>query len=568
MVVFWIFSLYLQQNCIITKKPTLMRKISAFIFMIIVCLGANADNTALFNRLDSVIANREHYTKEKEQKIEHLKKSVQVTTDRIARLKLYDEIYNEYHYFRYDSAMAYVEKGLRLAQETNDIYYKYMNTIHKAMLLSACGLYSEAQDILTQLDETKMDSRIKYEYNLTLYWLYTYWSDYSNNSEYVHGYWDNKLKYLKLTIELAKDSPNDYNYLMGEYHLYITGDNKKAFIYYNKVLRNEPQNSRLYSAAAFAAACSHKDGTQEREKYTILSAITDIITPVKENMSLQELARQLVNSGGNLERAETYINTSMEDAKFYNNRMRIISISNNMPEIAQKYKEMLNKQNKRLSTSLIISILLLVGLVIASLFIVRQNKLLTKRRHEIAENNRQLKSLNEQLSGQNGSLTASNQRMMITNVKREGLAKLYIDLCSKYISRINNYQKLVCRKIKANQVNDLLSTMASSRLSDEDAATFMHNFDKAFLDQYPTFVSEFNSLLLPEHAIKVKSNSLTTELRIFALVRLGVKESSEIANLLFYTPRTIYNYRSTVKSKAVNKDTFEDDVRNLCKVMD
>lgn len=116
MVVFWIFSLYLQQNCIITKKPTLMRKISAFIFMIIVCLGANADNTALFNRLDSVIANREHYTKEKEQKIEHLKKSVQVTTDRIARLKLYDEIYNEYHYFRYDSAMAYVEKGLRLCK--------------------------------------------------------------------------------------------------------------------------------------------------------------------------------------------------------------------------------------------------------------------------------------------------------------------------------------------------------------------------------------------------------------------------------------------------------------------
>ena len=334
------------------------------------------------------------------------------------------------------------------------------------------------------------------------------------------------------------------------------------------VLNSEPRNSRLYSTAAFAAACCHDEGTPEREKYTILSAITDIITPVKENLSLQELARQLLNSGENMERAEKYIYVSMEDAKFYNNRMRIISISNNMPEITQKYKEILNTQNQRLSTSLIGSILLLIGLVIASVFIIRQNKLLAKRRHEIAENNRQLKSLNEQLSGLNGKLTASNQRMMITNVKREGLAKLYIDLCSKFISRINNYQKLVCRKIKANQVNDLLSTMTSSRLSDEDAATFMHNFDKAFLDQYPTFVSEFNSLLLPEHAIAVKSNSLTTELRIFALVRLGVRESSEIANLLFYNPRTIYNYRSAMKSKAANKDTFEDDVRELCKMMD
>lgn len=168
----------------------------------------------------------------------------------------------------------------------------------------------------------------------------------------------------------------------------------------------------------------------------------------------------------------------------------------------------------------------------------------------------------------NGVLTNSNERLLATNVKREGLAKLYIDLCSKYIDRLSKYQKLVCRKIKANQVNDLLSMMTSSRLSDEDAATFMHNFDKAFLDQYPTFVTEFNELLLPEARIKTQSNTLTTELRIFALVRLGVKESSEISNLLFYTPRTIYNYRSAVKSKAINKDSFEDDVRKLCRMMD
>lgn len=545
-----------------------MKKITAIIFMLTACLYAYAGNSALYNQLDSVIANRDYYTKEKEQKIEHLKKSAQLTTDKHALLKLYDEIYNEYHYLRYDSAMTYVNKGLELAQEVGDNRFHYMNVIHKAMLLSACGLYSEAQDILIKLDEDKMDMALRYEYNLTLYWLYTYWRDYSSNSEYTQKYWENKLKYLRLTIKLAKNSPNNHNYLMGEYHLYITGDRKKAFAHYNMVLNSEPRNSRLYSTAAFAAACCHDEGTPEREKYTIMSAITDIITPVKENLSLQELARQLVNSGGDMERAEKYIYVSMEDAKFYNNRMRIISISNNMPEITQKYKEILNTQNQRLSTSLIGSILLLIGLVIASVFIIRQNKLLAKRRHEIAENNRQLKSLNEQLSELNGKLTASNQRMMITNVKREGLAKLYIDLCSKFISRINNYQKLVCRKIKANQVNDLLSTMTSSRLSDEDAATFMHNFDKAFLDQYPTFVSEFNSLLLPEHAIAVKSNSLTTELRIFALVRLGVRESSEIANLLFYNPRTIYNYRSAMKSKAANKDTFEDDVRELCKMMD
>ena len=225
---------------------------------------------------------------------------------------------------------------------------------------------------------------------------------------------------------------------------------------------------------------------------------------------------------------------------------------------------MMKEQNDKLRSSLTWTIILLLGLIISLTFIIRQNKLLSKHRRKIAESNRQLTELNDELSLLNSGLKQSNSKMQETNVKREALAKLYIDLCSKYIERLSKYQKLVCRKIKANQVNGLLSTMTSSRLSDEDAATFMHNFDKAFLDQYPTFITEFNSLLQPEHAIKTKNNTLTTELRIFALVRLGVKESSEIANLLFYTPRTIYNYRSMTKNKAINKESFENDVLHLC----
>jgi len=546
------------------------RLITTVFFICLSYIVAHADNSLLYNKLDSVIAKREQYTKEKEQKIQQIKKSISLITDKHTILKMYNEIYNEYHYFRFDSAMVYVKKGLELAKKENDSYYYNLNIIHQSMLLSTCGLYSEAKNNLDKLDESRMDSTLQYEYNLTLYWLYTYWSDYCNDNGYRTIYWKNKLKYLSRTIPLAKPLRNDYNYLMGEYHLYVTGDRRKALAYYNEVLESEPSNSRLYSTACFATACCFSSYNQndKYEEYIIKTAITDIITPVKENMSLQELATWLFKSEKGIGQAEKYIYLSMEDAKFYNNRLRIIDISNKLPIIVSKYGDMIKSQNDKLRSSLIGSVILLAGLIIASIFIIRQNKLLKKRRNEIAESNRQLQQLNGQLSQLNSQLTSKNGSLLITNHKRENLARLYIDLCSKYIDRLSKYQKLVCRKIKANQVNDLLSTMTSSRLSDEDAATFMHNFDKAFLDQYPTFITEFNGLLLPEHRIKTEANALTTELRIFALVRLGVKESSEIANLLFYTPRTIYNYRSTVKSKAVNKETFESDVQKLCMMMD
>lgn len=544
-----------------------MKRTFTIIILLTSYLFANAEIQALYQKLDSVIAKREQYTQDKEQKIDMIKKSARVVTDKITLMKLYNEIYNEYNHFRFDSAMTYAKKGLELAIKEKNDYYYYLNTIHEAMLLATGGLYSEAKANLDQLTESKMDSTLLYEYNLAQYWLYTYWSDYSKDSEYRTVYWENKIKYLKRTVPLAKKYPNDYNYLIGEYFMYIVGDGHKSLPYYNKVIENEPYNSRLYSTACFAISCIYAaSGDEEKhEEYLIRTVITDVVTPVKENLSFQELAMLLFRKGGDsqLKRAEQYIQLSMEDAKFYNNRLRIIDTSNKLPAIISKYKEMMKEQNDKLRSSLTWTIILLLGLIISLTFIIRQNKLLSKHRRKIAESNRQLTELNDELSLLNSGLKQSNSKMQVTNVKREALAKLYIDLCSKYIERLSKYQKLVCRKIKANQVNDLLSTMTSSRLSDEDAATFMHNFDKAFLDQYPTFITEFNSLLQPEHAIKTKNNTLTTELRIFALVRLGVKESSEIANLLFYTPRTIYNYRSMTKNKAINKESFENDVLHL-----
>ena len=265
----------------------------------------------------------------------------------------------------------------------------------------------------------------------------------------------------------------------------------------------------------------------------------------------------------------------MEDAKFYNNRLRILEISRTLTQIMNTYQVMIEKQNRHLRYSVLFISLLLVALFVTAYYIYRQNRKLHSRRRELAVSNSQLTSLNGQLSESNerqaqlnAQLHKLNDKLVDTNRLREGLASIYIDLCAKYIDKLNKYQTLVKRKIKANQAQELLQTFSSTRISEEDAATFLNRFDKAFLELYPTFVDEFNGLLKPEGRIEQKSpNTFNTELRTYALIRLGVKNTADIAGLLFLSSQTIYNCRSIIKNKALNKETFDEDVQKLCTVI-
>ena len=167
----------------------------------------------------------------------------------------------------------------------------------------------------------------------------------------------------------------------------------------------------------------------------------------------------------------------------------------------------------------------------------------------------------------NNKLKELNSELVKTNRTREEYVSLFLELCAAYIDKLNKYQDLVKRKVKAKQIDDLLK-ISNSKMSDSDARQFFVNFDTAFLTLYPNFISEFNSLVREgEEIVPAKGEILNTELRIFALIRLGIKDSSRIATLLFYSPQTIYNYRTSVKNKAKNRDEFEEQVKKLCPLM-
>lgn len=291
------------------------------------------------------------------------------------------------------------------------------------------------------------------------------------------------------------------------------------------------------------------------EQYLIKAAISDQVCPLKENLALQELALYIFrHKEGETERANRFLNYSMEDALFYNNRLRMIEIAQKIPSIVTSYQEMNLTKNKRLKYSLICISLLSAGLFISFAYIYRQVRLLHKRKEVLAEMNRELKYLNEALTE--------------TNHTREEYVSLFMDLCAAYIEKLNKYQDLVKRKVKAKQTDDLLKLINATRLSETDAKEFFLNFDTAFLNLYPDFINAFNTLLRDGEGITPKKGEvLNTELRIFALIRMGIKDSSKIATLLFYSPQTIYNHRSAVKNRAKVKDEFEKQVEKLCTVL-
>ena len=534
-------------------------------------LSAGSKTQQLRQKLDNLLEQRNALIDNKNKDINRLKKNLTTSENTLKRLQTYEQLFEEYYVFQFDSAMTYLNKGIKLAKETQNTYYYNSNTISKAELLSIGGLYNEAIHEIEQVDTTVLDKAQHFEYYFSLFRIHTYWADFCNDKTYTPTHRLKAQEYLKKAMPFCDETAKTYEYYLGEYAVFVLNNPQAARAHYVKAIKQLPPNSRFYAMSCFALSGSYgnEGNTEKQEEFLLLSSIADIENCTMENFALQNLAMYIFeHNKDELDLAQQYIQTALEDAHFYNNRLRIIEISSKLPVIVSSYQQTLNQRNKVQMTAIIVISLLLLFLLSAVFYIVKQTKRLSLQQQELQKNNNQLSELNRQQKELNTQLHGLNALLVDTNSKRERLAKLYIDLCAKYIARLKKQQTLVKRKIKANQTTELLSQLSSERLSEEDAATFLSRFDKAFLDLYPDFTEELNSLLLPEGQIQNKStDELTTEQRIMALIRLGVKESAEIADLLFYSPQTIYNYRSVLKGKAINKETFEEEVMKLCRVI-
>ena len=523
---------------------------------------------SLLNVLDKTIKEADTYVQIKENKLHELKKKARKTPPfSVERYHLNNDIYLEYKAYSSDSALHYLNENMLLARQLNDKERELKIQLELSYLLSSIGMYMEAADILNLIDRQTLPSSLLGYYYTCYEHVYfeagaaqpRYKLFASRYAKLSHAYRDS----MQVTLD-----PSSATYLwLRETQLREAGKYDEALEFSDRRLAEASFGTPQYALVAYQRfrlfeSMGKKD---EHLYYLVLSAISDVRSAIKEQSSLMVLAQEL-NSKGDLKRAYDYINFSWEISQFYKTRLRSWMNITPLSMINGNYQDIIKQQNRELLIYITCVALLALLLVIALIYIYRQMKALSIAKKGLQEVNERLFSLNEELEEVNCHLRSTNLELSESNLIKEAYIARFFKLCSVYVDRLQAYRKLVNKKLQRGQVAELLKmTHLSNDIVTVEVQELYANFDSAFLHLFPNFVESLNALLLPEEQIVLKPDELlNTELRIFALIRLGIKDSSQIAELLHYSVNTIYNYRSRVKTKArVSRDDFEDLVAKI-----
>ena len=523
---------------------------------------------SLLNVLDKTIKEADTYVQIKENKLHELKKEARKTPPfSVERYNLNNDIYLEYKAYSSDSALHYLNENMLLARQLNDKERELKIQLELSYLLSSIGMYMEAADILNSIDRQTLPSSLLGHYYTCYEHVYfeagaaqpRYKMFASRYVKLSHAYRDS----MQITLD-----PSSATYLwLRETQLREAGKYDEALEFSDRRLAESSFGTPQYALVAYQRfrlfeSMGKKD---EHLYYLVLSAISDVRSAIKEQSSLMVLAQEL-NSKGDLKRAYDYINFSWEISQFYKTRLRSWMNITPLSMINGNYQDIIKQQNRELLIYIVCVALLALLLVIALIYIYRQMKALSIAKKGLQEVNERLFSLNEELEEVNRHLRSTNLELSESNLIKEAYIARFFKLCSVYVDRLQAYRKLVNKKLQCGQVAELLKmTHFSNDIVTVEVQELYANFDSAFLHLFPNFVESLNALLLPEEQIVLKPDELlNTELRIFALIRLGIKDSSQIAELLHYSVNTIYNYRSRVKTKArVSRDDFEDLVAKI-----
>ena len=682
------------------------------ILTITICLSiinARADNNKLYERLDSVIAHSADYDVIKEKRLKDIKLGAKFVTAATDKLRIYEQLANEYSLYVYDSAMVYVQKGISLAKQTGNSDYCNRFLITKASLLIERGFYIEAKENLDKIEISQSDPKQNFLFYCAQSSLYYNLNAHCQKMEFSQHYNELFKEYIGKALYYCPKNSAMYYYMKG-INLFFSGRSINEISgSLNKAMQMFGPENRMYGRAAYALSKAYGNNKlwELQRRYLLLAAISDVMSANNESLALQDVALLLYKNKNDLDKARKYINQTLKDAHAYNSRLQRVELYTNLHVILSAYNEKLQKEAIWKNVTIICILVLLVVIAAAVVYVNRKKDLLKLSEKELKGSNKALRDSNDELKGSNKALKDSNYELMSsnkalqdsndelmssnkalqdsndelkgsnkalkdsndelkgsnkalqdsndelkgsnkalqdsndelmnsnkalqdsndelkynnnelkynnnelknfnnelkdsnkalkdsnnelkdsnnelkdsnkalrnsndelenTNTKRELMANAFIMLCYQYIERLDSQRKLVIRKIKANQQNELLSILSSSKRGTEESQNFFSQFDKIFISLYPSFVNELNSLLIPEAQIELKEdNELTPSLRVAALVRLGVTESPKIAGILSYSLQTIYNYRSTLKNSAIDKEHFEENLQKLCSV--
>ncbi|WP_123947152.1 DUF6377 domain-containing protein [Chryseobacterium sp. CBo1] len=516
-------------------------------------------NTELLKTLTKEISQKKMYSDKKEAAIEDLKrnKSQNPNQEYINN----ENIYRLYKQYQIDSAVHYVKKNMAISEQLNNLKMKAESSLQLAHLYSTLGKYKESERLLKSINKNALDSETKANY----YDTYSkFFEHYTTNINDVNGIKNIEL-YRDSLLMVLPTSGVQYKINLSQKFIHEGKlDNAEKLLHNLINIAKKKNLDYAMSAYLLGDVYKLKNKKDEELKYYLISAITDTQNAIKDNASYQNLALIFYHNG-DIDNAYLFTKSAIEDAIFCNVKFRTLNISEMYSIINKAYVDKETKSKSQLKLYLIFISLLSVILVGLIIYIYRQMKKVTRIKEQLSKTTEQLELSNSEITKTNEKLQLLNHQLSESNLIKEEYIAYFFDTCSSYINKLEDYRKNLNKKAKDNQLDELFKTLRSNTLIENELEELYRNFDQIFLNLYPSFVTDFNSLLIPEEKIVLKKGELlNTELRIFALIRLGITDSVKIAAFLRYSLSTIYNYRTKTRNKAAeSRDLFENRVANI-----
>lgn len=561
-----------------------MNRISTLLLVLLSTFSSFAAEHSLeteewLQRLDSVIAQRPVYDAMKRQKLSELRRNQTKQRTPHEIISFNSMLYDESFVFDSDSAMNCVLQNIALAKQLKDETLMVEWTIKQSFVLTATGLLKEALDVMQPLDVSNQPKSVKIAYYNQMVYLYSHFAQYTGSGALQDSYINLEHLYNDSIHQII--TPDDPDFLWHDVWYRINHGQQEEL---REKLRLKVDLSSLTTRddamGAYALANVYRSMGQEDlfVRYLAMSGIADLRASNKDIASLQELAEILLENG-EISRAYTYMNICLQISQEYHNRVRSVSISRVHDRILQEFLKRDQEQRQTLkytNYALFIALFLIccaIAWIVANMIRINRsktklhdvNKLLMKNRSELSLANENLQKANESLKLVNEKMQKANDQLKESNLVKEEYVGYVFSICSNYISKLEEYRKDINRKAKAKMLDEILKTTEKQTIVQDELKEFYQNFDAIFLHIYPTFIEDFNSLLIPEECIiPRKGELLNTDLRIYALVRLGINDSVKISEFLHCSPQTVYNNRLKIRNKLrVSKEEFFEAMKTL-----
>ena len=540
-----------------------MRRICIIMILAFQAVQISADdNSRLYHTLDSLIEQYDNLTAEKERRVAAIKEGVRgISLTPEQQYDLNQRLYDEFVAYKFDSAFYYIDKNVTALRGSGDKERFAASAVRMAHILAVTGLFDRARRLLDQVNPDSISDQQKIAFYTQQSELNLYRSEMAVFTNYFNDYIKQAQHYRQLVIQIAPKDSYDYIFNKATY-ICEAGETDNAIKLLEDYLVKLEPGTRIYSIITCTLAFFYqkKHATDQQERYLLLSAISDERCAIRENNSLRSLSEVLMEQGEN-DDAYRYLYQAISEARFYGSRIRMMQVGHMAPQIMQLYDAERSETQQR--TNFFLGVISVISLVLAGIIVY--TLILYRKKHaaglQIIEMNKMLAHHTEEIENVNTQMKEANR------IKDEYIGR-FLELSSNLIKRAEDRSKKLNRLARDRKLEELYAELKSSEAVNGDIRMFHQNFDSAFLNIYPNFISEVNRLLTPESRFAVEEEGsaakrLTTELRILALIRLDITDNQTIADILRSSITTIYTYRSKLKARAISKDTFEDDVRKI-----